>query len=161
MPVLMLALLFNSLYVFSHGDEDHSVPTKKEKPVTDLYVHKKIKEGYEAKIQPIFGMKCFNCHSAETKYPWYYKLPIVSQIMDSHIKEARSHLDMTKGYPFRGHGSPQGDLKAIIKVIEKDKMPPWYYTPFHANSELNENEKKLILSWAHTSLNELEKKERK
>lgn len=158
----MRNFLFFSLLLISindlraHGDKHHGTAdqSKKEKPQD---ISQEIKEGYSKAVAPIMQAKCFNCHSSQTNYPWYYKVPVVSRIMESHIKEARSHIDMTAGYPFKSHGTPKGDLKALIKVVEKDEMPPWYYTPFHEDSKLTKEEKATILKWARSSLKTLEK----
>lgn len=145
--------------VFAHGKEKHGekiLPPAKVEPS----VLEKVTASYDKAVQPIFKNKCFDCHSSQTVYPWYYKVPGVGAIMNSHIKEARSHVDMTNGFPFKGHGGPSGDLKEIISVVEKDKMPPWYYTPFHKNSKLTEEEKKEILAWAKDSLKLMDEQKR-
>lgn len=159
--VLTIAIVLSSAESFAHGKKHiHGEEVKKE-PTVDVNVHQEISDDYKSTIEPIFKGKCFDCHSAATKYPWYYKVPVVSRIMDFHIKEARSHLDMSKGFPFVGHGGVKGDLKEIVKVVDGDEMPPWYYTPFHGDSKLNKKEKKAILLWARSSLTKIEIQERK
>jgi hypothetical protein len=111
-----------------------------------------INQTYIKDIKSILMDKCFNCHSGTTHYPWYYKVPVVGRIMDSHIKEARSHLDFSKDYPFIGHAGQIKDLEAIIKVTKNGEMPPWYYSPFHDKSKLTEDEENKIIKWARASL---------
>lgn len=155
MKLLLILVILNSEMVFAHGGEVHSkqeLVVEKDDALVEAY--KSINLDYQDRVRPIFQAKCFDCHSSATNYPWYYKIPIVNSIIDSHIKEAKSHIDMSKDFPFEGHGEPAKDLKAIIKVTENDKMPPWYYTPFHAQSKLTISEKEFILNW---SLNSLEK----
>jgi hypothetical protein len=62
---------------------------------------------------------------------------------------------MTNGFPFKGHASPEKDLKEIKKVILNNSMPPWYYKPFHASSELAPEEKNEILNWINLSLTKI------
>lgn len=157
---LLFIVCIYSVRSFGHGNKTHA--QLKETPVIlpENITHN-INVGFEKEIKPIFESKCFNCHSSETTFPWYHKVPVVGRIMDSHIKEGRSHIDFSKGYPFVGHGGPIKDLEAIIKVTEKDEMPPWYYNPFHKNSRLTSDEKKLILEWARNSLIKIKLKEDK
>ncbi len=32
---------------------------------------------------------CFGCHSNETRWPWYSRLPIASQLIRQHVLEGR------------------------------------------------------------------------
>lgn len=160
MILSFILCLFIETSAFAHGNKPHGKETKHNIHVTEDVISSITKE-YEKKVQPIFKGKCFDCHSSQTEYPWYYQLPIVSRIMDSHIKEARSHIDMTKGYPFAGHGGPIKDLEEVIKVTKKDEMPPWYYTPFHKDSKLSDLEKEIIIGWSKESLAKLRKRKDK
>lgn len=155
-------LIFASIIpvlAFGHGKEKHDEGKTAPAIMVEPSVMEKVTVKYKM-VQPIFQKKCFDCHSTQTIYPWYYKVPGVGSLMNSHIKEARSHIDMTKGFPFKGHGGPEKDLKEIISVVEKDKMPPWYYTPFHKDSKLTEEEKKEILAWANDSLKLMDEQKR-
>lgn len=159
----MLFLIFSLLFpvlVFGHGKHKHGEEKAPAPAKVEPTVLEEVSASYKKSVAPIFEKKCFDCHSSQTVYPWYYKVPGVGAIMNSHIKEARSHIDMTKGFPFKGHGGPEGDLKEIISVVEKDMMPPWYYTPFHKNSKLTEEEKKEILAWAKDSLKLMDEQKR-
>src|SRR3989338_5754589 len=55
---------------------------------------------YNTLARPIIEKKCFDCHSSQTKYPAYYKLPLVKWLIDSDISEAKEHLDFEKPFPF-------------------------------------------------------------
>ena len=157
---LVAVLLFTSVGAAAHGpDHHHEGVGKKAERLSTGILHE-VKGEYESQVEPVFKAKCFDCHSSSTKYPWYHKLPIAGRIMESHIAKGRSHLDMSKGFPFVGHGGARGDLKEIIRVVEGDVMPPWYYTPFHSASKLTKFEKQRVLSWARSSLSKLENQKR-
>lgn len=111
-----------------------------------------INELYVERIKPIFEKKCFDCHSNETTYPWYYKLPGAKQLIDSDVEEAKKHLDMSKDFPFLGHGSPQEDLDAIEKVAKENSMPPFRYSIVNWDKGLNQDDRKMIREWTGTSI---------
>jgi hypothetical protein len=111
----------------------------------------KINVSYLAKIKPIFQAKCFNCHSEDTIFPWYHSIPGVKQFIDSDIHEAKEHMEMTHDFPFRGHGTPEEDLDAIVKSMAEGDMPPWYYRMMHSGSKVTEDEAKQIVAWAKES----------
>jgi hypothetical protein len=129
-------------------------PSARSKPAPDYDQRlSKISESYGTAIRPIFEAKCFDCHSDRTEYPWYYRIPGVKQFIDSDIAEAREHLDMSQGFPFKGHRENPAEetLKEIGATIVEGGMPPWYYTLLHAGSKLTDEESKAILAWVKKS----------
>ncbi|MGE3680185.1 MAG: heme-binding domain-containing protein [Bdellovibrionales bacterium] len=156
--ISLAAFAFFSL-ANAHQDHAHHKPklalssSEEEKRQSSLY---QINEKYKQIVKPIFQKNCFNCHSEQTQYPWYYKLPIAKQLIDSDILESKKHIDLTNDFPFRGHGSPEEDLPAVRKVIEDNTMPPFRYKILHSESGLSEDERQAILRWIQESLNALQ-----
>ncbi len=148
--------------VQAHKGENHikqSVEVKSSS-ASEKVVLREINEEYVKKIKPIFQRSCMNCHSSHTEYPWYYSLPGVKQLIDHDLREAKVHLDMSKDFPFVGHGSPQEDLASIKNSVEKNMMPPWRYQILHWSSKIELEEVKLIQDWVKSSserLNKIEK----
>ena len=158
--LFLVTLISYSLSTFGHGGVDHSIPTVKEvkdnkKDVTEIYT--KINNSYVAGPREIVKNSCFDCHSSETHYPWYYKLPMVKSIIDDDVKEARKHLDFTEDFPFKSHETPLNDLKSIKKAVSSGSMPPSNYRFLHWKSGLNENEKKQLIKWVDDSIKLLNK----
>lgn len=106
---------------------------------------------YVQVIEPIFRKKCYDCHSDRTEYPWYYKIPGLKQWIDSDIKEAREHLDMSGGFPFTSKHSIDHDLEEIGEELEEGGMPPKVYVFVHAEAKLSESDKKVVLDWVERS----------
>lgn len=117
---------------------------------------RKINEEYIAQVKPIFQVSCMNCHSSNTKYPWYHILPGAKQLIDYDVRESKVHLDMTNDFPFGGHGSPVEDLEAIKKAINDKTMPPLRYRVLHWSSALKPEEVKTIRAWIEKSLQVLQ-----
>ena len=107
---------------------------------------------YSQSVKSIFENKCLNCHGGVTNFPWYYRLPIAKQLINRDVREAKKHLDMSRGFPFEGHGTPLDDLKAIEKATKEKSMPPFRYWIMHQNSSLTEKEQEEILNWVTQSL---------
>lgn len=153
---LVYTFLFTSTLVFGHGGEAHN-EKKNEVNTATVNMNKVeiINKEYKVKIKPIFKRSCFDCHSNKTNFPWYYKIPGVKQLIDSDIKEAKTHLDFSKDYPFISHGSPVNDLESISKSLKKGSMPPSQYLWLHSNSKLSNKEIKIIQDWIKRSLERL------
>lgn len=163
----MILLLFIPFVLMAHGGEKHTkVKTEtlnksaKTEQVVDINstiasINKQINEKYIQDVKPIFEKKCFDCHGSISKYPWYYKVPGVKQMIDYDMKEAKKHLDMSEGFPFKSHGTPFEDAKSIKKVAKEGSMPPLRYVLGHWNSTLSEDEKQKIIRWSEESLSKL------
>lgn len=132
-----------------HQDEEAKL-TQSEESIREAEI-KLIGATYLAKVKPIFQKACFDCHSNQPVYPWYYKIPGAKQLIDSDISESKEHLDFSNDYPFKGHGTPEEDLKAIVDVIRDGSMPPFRYRIFHLKQKVTEDEKSVVLKWATES----------
>jgi len=153
-----------SALVFAHGDEEHEQTETMAQAVPDSVaamqaqardsIYGVIQQGF-AKLEPTFKKGCFDCHSTETVYPWYYKIPIVKGMIDDDIEHGRKHLDMTDGFPFKGHAGPADDLQAIREELKEGEMPLTSYRMIHWGAAPSDAEKDSIYTWIDQSLNSL------
>ncbi len=157
--VAATAFLLSAIPALAHEGHEHGkgvAPADASQPVTgqpvppplDTAALNVINNRYLRDVKTIFKRACFDCHSEQTRYPSYYIIPGVRQFIDYDIREARKHVDMNADYPFKGHGSPLKDLKAIQKEVEEGDMPPFIYNIAHWKERLTNDEKLIILRWA-------------
>lgn len=156
-------LLFQATFIMmsfpasAHKNHVHGKSAEKNMPaVRENY--DEINKSYISTIKPIFEKKCFDCHSQHPQLPWYSRMPLAKGLIHSDVTEAKKHLDMSGGFPFKGHGTPQEDLHAIKDSVEKNTMPPKRYKIMHWNSGINSSEAAKIYEWVESSLKILEKK---
>ncbi len=151
-----LSLSFSQQVLAHGGAHDHDptvppMPDAEKKADIQAVAMQSMRDDYMAKIEPIFRRKCFDCHSNRTEYPWYSNIPGVRQWIDSDIREAREHLDMSGGFPFTSKHSIDHDLEEIGEEIDESSMPPKSYVFIHAQAEVSEEEKREILDWVTKS----------
>jgi len=141
-----IAFLLVSLSSYAVAHEE--VP-KKDVPLTPELktALEEINERYVKDVKVIFQNKCFDCHSSQTQFPWYQKIPVIKQWIQKDIDEAKEHLDMELNFPFKSHASPLEDLEAIDKTVAKNEMPPLRYRMTHAGSALTAEEKEIVHQW--------------
>lgn len=104
-------------------------------------------EAYKRDIAPIFRAKCYDCHGTVEKLPWYYKVPGAKQLIDYDRAEAKKHLDMSEGYPFKSHADWREDLREIGEAVAEGEMPPWQYLLLHRDAVLNADDVAKIEAW--------------
>lgn len=107
-------------------------------------------------VEPIIRSSCYNCHSAHTDYPWYYRLPFASDMIDDHIKEGREHLDFTDGFPFTGSADQIKLLREIREEIADGQMPPLSYRLMHWGSKIEGEERDSVFTWIQRTIELLE-----
>lgn len=155
MALVLFGLALSTVVVVHEGQpHDPEAAEEKANALPDPVLQEVVEE-YERSIRPIFQVKCFDCHSDQAHYPWYYRLPFAKGLIDSDIREAHKHIDMSPGFPFKGHGTPSKDLEAIANAINKGTMPPLRYVLMHWNARLTEEDKKAILQWAEDGQDKL------
>jgi len=153
--ILFFCSLHVSITLLAHTEHHHgkhSNTAQAEEPAADLKkVYADINKEYFLSVKPVFDKKCAACHSVDVAAPWYTSIPIVHWIVESDRSEAKEHLEISKGFPFAGHGTPEEDLKAIREVASKGTMPTWLYSFMHPGSKLTEEDKAKVLNWVDTS----------
>jgi hypothetical protein len=82
---------------------------------------------------------CFDCHSNETRYPWYSNIAPVSWLTERDTLEGRGKLN------FSEWDHPQKDAKEASEEVEKGEMPLWFYLPLHPEANLTDAEKTLLV----------------
>lgn len=99
-----------------------------------------------ARVMGILNSSCYDCHSNNTRNPWYSYLQPMGWWMAGHVKQGKRELNFDEfgGYSQRRQ---QSKLKAIAGSIQDGTMPLGSYTLIHRDARLSEEEKQLILEW--------------
>ncbi len=102
-------------------------------------------------VQLIFAASCYDCHSNNTKYPWYSHIQPARFVMERHIRNGKKDLNFTEfgNYTKRRQESK---FESIIKQVKSGEMPLASYTILHKNSKLTSNQKETIINWVDSIL---------
>ena len=105
-------------------------------------------------LQTVLQNSCYDCHSNNTRYPWYAVLQPGAWLIASHIEEGKAELNFDEfgNYSKRRQLSK---LKAIQGSIEDESMPLPSYTFIHRGSILSETDQKLLKDWLEIAKNEI------
>lgn len=83
---------------------------------------------------------CFDCHSHETRWPWYGSIAPVSWMLTRHVTEGRRVLN------FSAFDVPQEEAAESAESVRKGDMPPWSYTRMHADARLSNAERERLVA---------------
>jgi hypothetical protein len=97
-----------------------------------------------AELKNILDKACMDCHSNETKYPWYAQVTPINMWIDGHIEEGREHLNFsewnTASDADRAHMSEE-----IVEVVHEKEMPMLFYWLIHWDAKLSDVERQVIV----------------
>jgi hypothetical protein len=98
------------------------------------------------KITATFRAACYDCHSYETKWPWYSHVAPVSWLVASDVKEGRRHLNFSD-WPVDDSDRATRWLENIGEQLGYKEMPPANYTLIHADARLTAAEREQLIQW--------------
>jgi Haem-binding domain len=102
-------------------------------------------------VKRILRRSCYDCHSNETRWPWYARVAPVSWLISHDVKEGRQELNFSVWNQFTG-GRRARKFKEIVDQVEQEKMPQWYYVLLHSDAKLSPADKVTIVNWAKQAL---------
>lgn len=105
-------------------------------------------------VKVILEKACNDCHSNNTRYPWYSKLQPVDWWMTNHVNEGKKELNLDE-FTRRSLRSQYHKFEEIADQVKKNEMPLDSYTWIHKDAILSETEKNTIISWANASMDSM------
>ncbi len=91
----------------------------------------------------ILRRACYDCHSNETKYPWYASITPINFWLKDHIEEGRAELNFSIWGSYKAKRMDH-KLEECVELVDKGEMPLESYTWIHKEAELsNEDRAKL------------------
>ncbi len=104
----------------------------------------------EAQIDPqtlaIVQRACQNCHSEQTRWPWYSHVAPVSWLIARDVKEARAHMNLSR-WPAYSVDERMLLLSAIGSAVRNHAMPVQRYLLLHPEARLSDEERQQIYRW--------------
>ena len=106
-----------------YGRQHHNPPTVAE-PSWD-----------SARTRELAARACFDCHSNQTRWPWYANVAPASWLLQSHVDEGRRAVN------FSAWGRSEEEAE-LVDAMAEGEMPPASYLLLHGHARLGEQEKR-------------------
>ncbi|MCC6391836.1 MAG: heme-binding domain-containing protein [Bryobacterales bacterium] len=126
-PVVLLGALGLAIQLVPYG-RNHANPPVRQEPQWD-----------RPETRQLAQRACFDCHSNETKWPWYASVAPVSWFTQRHVDKGRRDLN------FSEWDLPQKEAKKAVKELQQGKMPLQSYTLAHPQARLQPAEQQLLM----------------
>jgi Haem-binding domain len=99
-----------------------------------------------ADVQLILEKACYDCHSNNTRYPWYNNIQPVAWWLSSHIKDGKKDLNYS-GFASYSLRKQYNRLLQTSDLVKKGAMPLSSYTWIHKDAVLTDAEKLALANW--------------
>lgn len=76
---------------------------------------------------------CFDCHSNETRWPWYSYIAPMSWMIAYDIREGRAVLNYSE---WTAEVASTHSVEETVDLVSKELMPLRYYTILHPEADL-------------------------
>jgi hypothetical protein len=97
-------------------------------------------------VKAILEKACNDCHSNNTRYPWYSKIQPVDWWLSDHVQDGKKELNLDE-YANRSLRFQYHKLEEIAEQVKEGEMPLNSYTWMHKDAVLTEAEKTMLISW--------------
>lgn len=115
-------------------------------PETDPLLSLEIQYTPPLQVVQLLKNACYDCHSKETRYPWYASIQPIGWWIQRHVRQGREALDFSE----IGRWDPeeQADiLQHCAKMIHSGMMPLSSYLNLHPEARLSSKQKAILTEW--------------
>ena len=105
-------------------------------------------------VDAILVKACNDCHSNNTKYPWYAGVQPLAWWINDHIEDGQKHfnLDDFANYKLR---KQYHKMEEVIEQVKEGEMPLESYSLIHGEAKLTQEERVVLTNWAQSVLDSM------
>ena len=99
---------------------------------------------------------CNDCHTNNTRYPWYSTIQPVAWWMNNHVIVGKRHVNFTT-FTTMPLARQNHAFEDIITTVKESEMPLPSYTwlGMHPKANLTDGQRQLLVRWAEAQMDTL------
>ena len=102
-------------------------------------------------VEAMLTRSCADCHSDDTRWPWYSRVAPVSWFVINHVQEGRRHLNISE-WVRPGVNDPvqytREKFHSACRQVQTRDMPLSSYLLIHRDARLSPADVEAICTWA-------------
>jgi hypothetical protein len=103
-------------------------------------------ENVPPKVQALLDRSCTDCHTNQTRWPWYNGIAPISWVVANDVHSARRKLNFSEWGNYSAKKRDHEKEEICDEVMEGD-MPDGKYAFVHPKSKLTTDERAAICEW--------------
>jgi hypothetical protein len=121
-------------------------PTRTNPPVVESHTIRNQVQ-MPSQIADIMNRACMDCHSHETRWPWYSRVAPIRWWLVNHVNAGRNTLNFSEWTQYRPSYAI-ATLGSMGEVVQRDLMPLASYRALHPEARLSKREAEMFSDWA-------------
>jgi hypothetical protein len=105
-----------------------------------------VKRAVPAPVMSTLRRACFDCHSNETRWPWYSSLPGVSWAIARDVHAGRGQLNFSRWTEYNRFDRASM-LDEVCEMVTAGKMPLRPYRLLHPEARLSDTDVAELCAW--------------
>jgi hypothetical protein len=97
-------------------------------------------------VATVFDRACRDCHSNDTRWPWYSQVAPVSWFVIDHVNHGRSHFNYSEWNRYEPDEAARL-LKNACDLARDRSMPLTSYTWMHRTAQLSKADVEALCGW--------------
>jgi hypothetical protein len=99
-------------------------------------------------VMNVLRNSCFDCHSHQTRWPWYSHLPVIGPELEKHVTQGRLHMNLSE-WDHEADAGEQADLIAgLCETVKMRLMPLPRYLLLHPFARVSDSDAQLVCDWS-------------
>jgi len=100
-----------------------------------------------ADLQQVLKTSCYDCHSNNTRYPWYVNIQPIGWWLQSHVSKGKGELNFSE-FGTYNEKKARHKFEEIEEMITQGEMPLKPYLWLHEDARLSAEQAKALVAWA-------------
>lgn len=101
-------------------------------------------------VMDVLRTSCYDCHSHETRWPWYAYVAPVSWLVAEDVEHGREHVNFSTWAQDDAEDRAE-HLEEIWEEVEEGKMPLKKYLVVHGEARLTDAQREVLRAWTSAS----------
>jgi Haem-binding domain len=103
-------------------------------------------EAMPANIRALVERSCSDCHSNQTRWPWYSYAAPISWMVTHDVHEARGKLNFSEWNDYSPKKKDH-ELEEICNEVLEGDMPDSKYAFIHRDARVSQSEREALCTW--------------
>lgn len=116
-------------------------------PVSDRAIALTASHEVPPDVGRVLDRACRDCHSNQTRWPWYSQVAPVSWFVIDHVNHGRSHFNYSEWSGYPPHEAARL-LQQACTLAKERSMPLKSYTLMHSAARLSDTDVDALCAWA-------------
>ncbi len=97
-------------------------------------------------VTAVLRASCYDCHSNETRWPWYSQVAPVSWLVAHDVEEARDHLNLSLWGTYQ-EGKRRKAAEEMWEEVRQGDMPLRMYRLAHPDARMSDADRATLEEW--------------